>query len=243
MRKLLVVKVGSTFEWLRSAKGDFEDWIVRGLKVNGSRVHVLDVRKHEGFPPWEAVCGVVVTGSHAMVTDHHDWSERTAAWLKGAVDRNLPVLGICYGHQLLAYALGGTVGDNPRGMEFGTVLVSLEPEAAGDPLFAGLPRRFDAHVSHTQSVLRLPPGARRLACSAGEPNQAFVVGDRAWGVQFHPEFDATVVIEYIKTSREPLEVQGVNVDALAAAVRETPHAAQVLERFSRLVPDCRDDSA
>ena len=58
----------------------------------------------------------------------------------GLVERGIPTLGICYGHQLLAHALGGEVGDNPNGREFGTVTVELTAEAADDPLLGGLPR-------------------------------------------------------------------------------------------------------
>ena len=139
------------------------------------------------------VAGVVITGSHDMVTERQPWSEQAAAWLPGLVERGIPTLGICYGHQLLAHALGGEVGDNPNGREFGTVTVDLEAEAADDPLLGGLPARLPVQVCHTQSALTLPAGARRLAHGSRDANQAFVVGEAAWGVQFHPEFDAEVV--------------------------------------------------
>ncbi len=58
--------------------------------------------------------GAILTGSHSMVTDHEPWSERTAAWIPAVMAAGTPLLGICYGHQLIAYALGGDVGPNPR---------------------------------------------------------------------------------------------------------------------------------
>lgn len=82
----------------------------------------------------------------------------------------MPALGICYGHQLLGHALGGTVGNHPDGGEFGTVEVRLLPEAAADPLFAGLPAVFPAQLFHRQSVLYLPSGAQVLASSQREPH-------------------------------------------------------------------------
>jgi GMP synthase (glutamine-hydrolysing) len=120
---------------------------------------------------------VVITGSHAMVTGHREWSERTARWLRGAVERGIPTLGICYGHQLLAYALGGEVGDNPNGLEAGAVDVHLNGAVQDDALFAGFPSPITGYVGHHQSVLRLPPGARRLASSAMDANQIFVMGE------------------------------------------------------------------
>src|SRR3546814_4405831 len=97
-----------------------------------------------------------------MVTERRDWSEATAAWLREAAHAGVPVFGICYGHQLLAHALGGEVGDNPNGRKMGTVAVDLLPAAADDPLFAGLPDRFlaqatrsEEHTSELQSLMRI----------------------------------------------------------------------------------------
>ena len=179
--------------------------------------------------------GVVITGSHAMVTERADWSEQTAAWLPGLVERGIPVLGICYGHQLLAHALGGTVGDNPLGREYGTVDVHLTDEAHADALLGALPTPVRVQVSHTQSVLALPAGARRLAWSDGDPNQAFVVGERAWGVQFHPEFDRDVVVTYIDRYRQALIDEGQDPDRLIEMSEDTIYGSMILSRFGQVV--------
>ena len=181
------------------------------------------------------VAGVVITGSHDMVTERQPWSERAAAWLPGLVERGIPTLGICYGHQLLAHALGGEVGDNPNGREFGTVTVELTAEAADDPLLGGLPARLPVQVCHTQSALTLPAGARRLAHGSREANQAFVVGEAAWGVQFHPEFDAEVVTTYIEHYAERLRAEGQDPDALSAGCCDTPVGTTILRRFGQIV--------
>ncbi len=167
-----------------------------------------------------------------MVTEHQDWSERTARWLAAAVEKGIPILGICYGHQLLAYALGGEVGDNPKGREFGTIEVHVTDSAREDALLGGLPTPITVHVSHTQSVLRLPAQARRLAYSERESNQAFAIGACAWGVQFHPEFDAAIVREYVHSHRDELSAEGQDPTALIAHTKDTPHGAAILERFA-----------
>jgi GMP synthase (glutamine-hydrolysing) len=127
------------------------------------------------------------------------------------------------------------VGYNPQGREIGSVEVVLEPGARDDPLLGRLPGRFQAHACHAQTVLRLPPGARRLAASARDATQAYTVGGCAWGVQFHPEFDAAALRAYLRHERAVLLAEGQDPDLLLAEVVETPAAARVLRRFGELV--------
>jgi GMP synthase (glutamine-hydrolysing) len=145
------------------------------------------------------------------------------------------VLGICYGHQLLAHGLGGEVGRNPRGREIGTVAVEVADPR--DRLLAGLPTRLTVQVTHRESVLRLPDGAARLAGNPADPHQAFRFGERAWGVQFHPEFDADVMRGYLRARREELIGEGLDPDALLAACVEAPDGERLLARFAEIVMD------
>lgn len=235
MPTLLVLKTGSTFPELVAFKGDFEDWILQRMGLTRRDTSLVDVTTGELLPSYSAISGVVITGSHDMVTDGHAWNERAAFWLAGAVERRIPILGICYGHQLLAYACGGTVADNPQGREFGTVDIRLTAEAKADLLFENLPTSFPAHVCHTQSVLRLPPGSRLLASSARDGHQAFVLGDCAWGVQFHPEFDRETVQTYIRACTPVLREQGDDPVPLLRQCRETPQSSMLLKKFFGIV--------
>lgn len=227
---LYIVKTGQTLPELHKQYGDFEDWIARGLEGRGLPVQVIDPRDGGEWPAPSRIAGVVITGSPAMVTDRAAWSERTAAWLSELVQAQTPVLGICYGHQLLAHALGGEVGHHPHGMEIGTALVERTKEAEEDPLLGALPPRFDAHVVHEQSVLRLPPDSVVLASNAHEPHQAFRVGRCAWGVQFHPEFSTEVMRGYFDLLEPRLSTPFVS-----ETVRDTPEAAAILPRFAQWV--------
>ena len=234
MPTILIIKTGSTLPALKAQKGDFEDWTRAGMDPNGAEVQVVDVVAGEPLPAYEAVAGVAVTGSHSMVTERLAWSERTAEWLAGAVAHHVPTLGICYGHQLLAHALGGAVADNPLGREYGTVEVRLAEPARTDLLLGDLPDPLPVQVCHTQSVLRLPEGAVRLASGARDANQAFRVGACAWGVQFHPEFDAAVVRAYIDHMRPLLAAENQNADQLRATCVDHPYGSEILRRFARL---------
>ncbi len=201
---------------------------------------VLDVSKGESLPNPEGTGGVLITGSHAMVTDHHEWSENTAAWLRDAFAAHLPILGICYGHQLLAYALGGEVGDNPKGKEYGTVDVYRTEDSAGDRLLGESEASLKAQVSHSQTVLSLPPGATRLAYSALDANQVFVCGGRVWGLQFHPEFDADIMRAYVQYSRDKLIMEKKDPDKIMMKCTETPESSSILRRFADLLDEWKE---
>lgn len=232
--RLLVIKTGATLSTLRALQGDFEDWVISGLGAPPDQIMVADVQANAALPAPRDVSGVVITGSHSMVTDHESWSERTATWLREAVQQQTPVLGICYGHQLLAYTLGGEVGDNPRGLETGTVDVHLNEAGTADRLLGGLADPLRVHVSHQQTVLKLPIDARLLAWSDRDPHQAFSVGDNVWGVQFHPEFNAAAVRAYTEDDAETLRAEGQDPNRISAQIEETIYGTAILRRFAEL---------
>ncbi len=235
MDPLLIVKTGTTFASLARECGDFEDWISAGMGLNRNRVTVIVAFEGEELPDPGRFAGVVVTGSSSMVSHRESWSERTAEWLRGVVERTTPVLGICYGHQLLAHALGGRIGPNPRGRQIGTVRVRLAEEASEDALLAGFRGSLRAHTTHTEAVLELPDAAVRLGSSTGDPNTAFSFGIAAWGVQFHPEFDAHVMRRYIEERRKLLIAENIDADDRLATVEECPGGATLLRRFAELL--------
>lgn len=223
----LMIKTGSTIPALACNYGDFEEWMIRFMAVMHQSVNTVDVQKGGELPEPDGLDGILITGSHAMVTDKEDWSEKTAEWLRNAVQKDVPILGICYGHQLLAHALGGIVGNHPKGPEIGTVDIKLTDDAKKDRLFSSMPQSFKAHVTHTQSALTLPEGATLLAYNDYEPHHAFRYGKCVWGVQFHPEFDALVSREYAILQKDKLK----DPDAVIGTIEETLTANTLLEKF------------
>lgn len=235
MTNILILKTGSTFPAIAAEYGDFDAFFLRAMTRDGVRFTVCDVAAGEPLSGYQNADGLVITGSPAMVTDREPWSEATAAWLTGWVDAGKPTLGICYGHQLLAHALGGTVANHPDGREMGTLEVALTENAADDPLFAGMPPSFPAHLTHRQSVGTLPPNAVLLARSAVEPHQAFRAGRCTWGVQFHPEFDQQIMRAYIDLQESALLAEGRQPELMRAQLTETRAATGLLARFVDLV--------
>ena len=226
----LILQTGQPVASMRRHRG-FPHWIRVAAGLRADEAVVVDVEGGEPLPSREGFAGTIVTGSAAMVTDRAEWSERSATWLHDAAHAGMPVFGICYGHQLLAHALGGEVGDHPQGREMGTVEIDLHPHAGEDALFGPLPPRFQVQATHLQTVLRAPEGATVLARSVHDACHAFRWGDRAWGVQFHPEFSATHMRGYVQARHVALQREGQCPKTIAGNVRATPQARRVLSRF------------
>ncbi len=231
---ILIIKTGDTFADLIGSFGDFEDWIRRGLGVGEAQVREVNAPAFEPLAEPGTFSGAVIAGSHAMVTQNLDWSLRVEAWLVPVVAAGIPVLGICYGHQLLAKALGGKVDFHPDGLEIGTIPITLTAEALSDPLLQGLPQVFKAHTCHSQTVLTLPPGGVILAENTHDPHHAFRVGHAAWGVQFHPEYSPDIMAGYVRNMSPVIQAMSHDPAKIQTQVTDTPEAAQVLTRFAAL---------
>lgn len=230
-KPILIIKAGETLPHLYRQRGDFEDWVMAPLAKARLDFTMLAPYK-EALPSTPTdFAGVIITGSHAMVTDRETWSEQTAAWIPRVIDAGVPLLGICYGHQLLAHAMGGLVENLPGGIELGTVTITLTGEAGEDPLFKGLPRHMQVHASHTQTVAQLPPGAILLAAGDDEPHHAFSLGPCAWGVQFHPEFDAEIMKTYVHAFSDLMRTHGQDPIRALKKIMETPLSTRLLNRF------------
>ena len=230
MSKLLIIKTGSAPGHVAAVHGDFDEWFLIGLGLDASEVMVVDVQAGETLPETSSqLAGVLVTGSPAMVSHREDWSERAAAWIADAHRSALPMLGVCYGHQLMARALGGQVGPNPAGRRMGTKTVQIQLDDSG-PL-GELEPTVQLHATHVEAVLELPPETRIVAETDGDPHHALHFGQRSWGVQFHPEFTVDIMASYIHLRSNELLKEGQCPDALLNELKETPHGFQLLRNF------------
>lgn len=143
--------------------------------------------------------GLVVLGGAQDAWDAADgtpgapWFPKLKNLLREAVRARVATLGVCLGGQLLAVALGGRVQRSPGGLRCGPSLVAKRDAADRDPLFAGVPFTPDVYSWHVDEVTALPAGAVLLAASARVPHEAFRIGDRAWGLQFHIECDEAML--------------------------------------------------
>jgi GMP synthase (glutamine-hydrolysing) len=228
MKKLYIIKCGSTFE---NPKGDFEDWIIEKLENKDLDILTIDVQKNHPLPMPRKHDAIIITGSHSMVTDEASWSLELEKWLPKIIEDEIPLLAICYGHQLLAKSLGGVSGYHENDMEIGTVDIILEECVIDDVLFSRLPNSFKAHTVHSQTVLELPLNAVRLAFNNHDINHAYRVGSKAWGVQFHPEFDADAMNLYIN---EVSKKKNLDTNKLISQSEDTVIATSIIKEFERL---------
>ncbi|MBM6401710.1 type 1 glutamine amidotransferase [Phycicoccus sp. MQZ13P-5] len=181
----------------------------------------------------DAVDGVLLLGGGLMPDEDEraPWLPAERALTAAAVAQGRPLLGICLGAQVLAHVAGGTVVASSGRPEHGSVLVERLPASADDALFRALPPTFPAIEHHRDEVTLLPPGAVHLARSATCPVQAFRVGERAWGVQFHPEASAERLARW-----DPARLAGEGFDLAALRVAadtaepESEAAARILCR-------------
>jgi GMP synthase (glutamine-hydrolysing) len=174
-------------------------------------------------------------GSHS-VTREYPFTGPLAEVVRRLVDEGRPLFGSCWGHQFIAWALGGRVEHAPERGEVGSFGVELTAAGAGDPLFADFPRRFTAQLGHHDTVVELPPGVEELAYTDLCRNQALKVAGRpVYGTQFHSEMNVGHMRERLLMYRDaylPVPDFEAEIDRILAP---SPHADTLLARFLALV--------
>lgn len=240
MKNVLLLKAGEAAASVRLSVGDYERWFLQTLGLSGYRFDVVPAFQGAKLPTdATGYDAVMMTGSPLSVTQLEPWMDRAARLVVDVAEKGIPVLGVCFGHQLLAYAYGGRVVRSPQGREIGTVQVDLTELGRADPLFRGLPERFTVQATHEDIVLEPPQGTVVLAGNAHTAVQALAFRPCARGVQFHPEIQPDVMRALIQARAEPLEAEatargqppGERVPRLLAGIAPTPNGRQILVNF------------
>lgn len=196
MAKILIVKSGTTNPPVVSKYGDYDTWFKSSLSKYAVQWHVVSVYEEETLPDPGIYDGVIITGSPSSVWEEAPWMTRTIAWLHQMFEHSMvPLLGVCFGHQLLARALGADVIQNPKGPEYGTISVALNDAGRHDPLFNSLPSTIRVQSIHSDIAVNLPggKGVIPLGASKNTALQAFALGENIRAVQFHPEITEPIL--------------------------------------------------
>ena len=220
---ILVIKTGTTDPAVVASDGDYDDWFLAALEDGGRRCVVLEAWGEGTLPFPGSFGGVLLTGSPRSVRDEDAWMASLAGWTLSAARSGVPVLAVCFGHQLIGEALGGWIAPNSNGGEYGTIDVSLTEAGRSDPLFAGLPETVTVQSTHKDVLERAPTdeGVTRLAGNENTTWQAFAWGEHLRAVQFHPEMSAHAL-------RKLIAVRGLEGD-----VWGTDHGARILHNWDR----------
>lgn len=234
--RLIVLRAGDAAAEVAARRGQFFDWIRREVGDTwGGEWLEHDVRGHAPLPEPNMAAGFIMTGSSSSVTERAPWMLRAEEHVRAVVAAKAPLFGICFGHQLIAQALGGLVAKNPRGREIGTVEVRVLPHEPRDPVLDGLGDTFRANHTHVDSVVRLPPGARVLAATDLEENAAYALGETVKCVQFHPEFDGDAMRGYVAARAHLIAAEGNDPRPILDGATDAPEAAETLRNFVRSV--------
>lgn len=242
-RPICILSCGAPPPPVAAEHGVFADWFRRLLASHPVDATVVDAAAG-ALPSPESFAGIIMTGSPSSVTEPEPWMEESAEMVREAARAGTPVLGVCFGHQVIAAALGGAVRVNPLGWEIGTGEVELTDDGAADPLFDGLGPRLRVNFSHRDEVdpdtFDPAPGFRVLARNARSAVQAMSAGDAIRGVQFHPEFSGAATRAYLReryalvaadaASRDP---PGQHPSTLLARTDDTPDGERVFHNFIR----------
>jgi GMP synthase-like glutamine amidotransferase len=201
----------------------------RALETRGYAVRSFLVPA-EGLP-LEPGNFLLIMGGPKSVNDADSWIEAELHFVKTALACGIPVLGICFGAQLLAKALGASVAPGPK-FEIGMVSVSLTEIGTTDPVFGSMPRIFPVFQWHGEGMT-LPPGGTHLATSADFPVQAFRMKDRTYGLLFHLELEEAGVRALCRECPHDVQRGGMSPEMIQAQL--LPHLPELHELADRLI--------
>jgi GMP synthase-like glutamine amidotransferase len=210
------------------------EWLTEG----GIELRVLRPHAGDELPAdLDGYAALVVLGGDQQAYPLPDGSP-SAPWLpalegllRKAVRQRVPTLAICLGAQLLASAHAGRVERSPSGPEIGPAVVGKRDAADNDPLFRYVPLMPDVLQWHSDEVTELPHGAILLAASTRYPHQAFRLGDRAWGLQFHIECDTAMIADWARDSAQLAELGYDPELVVAACARVMADVEEVWQPF------------
>ena len=227
MKDILIIECGPSLSDVSKHYGFAPEWIMESLK--NKECNFTWVKSYEGetVKPKDGDAWII-TGSPCSVYDEMDWMLDLEEKLRSVQLLKKPVLGICFGHQLIAKSFGGKVELNPNGWELGAYPVQFTEAGEKSQIFSGMDDNAIVYESHQDSVTVLPENAIELARN-NMGNQAFIIHDYFYGVQFHPEFSWEVIKMYASIR----SAEGVTVDD--PSVPESTEGKLILHNFINLI--------
>ena len=224
VKNILILNCGPGLDEVRNEFGIAVEWIQR--EVDGSKFKCTSMNVYDGeMPSYDDGDAWILTGASESVYDDFDWIVELEQAIKLAIEVEKPILGICFGHQLIAQALGGVVEKNSKGWDLGSYPMN---DILMHPLFENIETTDYFYNSHQDVVAKLPNGFISLAENE-MGNQAFHYGKRIFGVQFHPEFTHDIMNKYVEVRQD----MGANVNDPSVPKSQTSRL--IIHNFLKLV--------
>ena len=219
-----ILQTGVSPEQLSGSMGDYPDMFQRLLAGHGFRFKTWRVLEGEFPPDVQAADGWLITGSRHGAYEDHPWIAPLEAFIRASYAAHVPMVGICFGHQIMAQAMGGRVEKYPEGWAVGPT----EYDFGGKPVVL--------NAWHQDQVVAKPDSAQVVGSNAFCANAALMYDDRMYSVQAHPEFQPAFIDGLMKTRGK-----GLVPDALLEAATQkldtpldaTDIAAQIAAFFKQ----------
>jgi GMP synthase-like glutamine amidotransferase len=187
MSHITIIETGLVGKPHRARYGTFPQMFQRMIRAAdaSARFETVSIVNGEPLPKPDTLQAILITGSAAGVYDEVDWIAPLEDFVRSAYTSRIPMVGVCFGHQLMAQALGGTVRKSDKGWGIGRHVYDIVP---GNGVIEG--ERIAVAASHQDQVIEPPPGARTIMFSAFTEHAGLLYGSgAALSVQPHPEFE------------------------------------------------------
>lgn len=210
-----------------------EVWALkRNIRIDGFSLKPVNVLLGDDWRTALDGCGaLIIGGSGYSVFEDMPMRDQLVELSLRARQAGLPIFGICFGAQLLAYAYGGRVVRDYENRERGTFDIDLTDDGMSDPLFCSAPKRFAAQCSHQDKIVELPSDAKILASSKRCSVQAFAIPDCIYAVQFHPERTKHDMECIFNSRTQEIRTANGGISPGGAPLRESLHSTAILRRF------------
>ena len=207
------------------------------MRADGVESVTVELDTGDPIPPLDSADALLVFGGPMNVYEEetHPWLVPETQAIRKAALAGMPILGVCLGGQLLAKALGARVTQNPE-PEVGLLQIELSDAGVSDPLFRGWPRNPSVVQWHSDTFA-IPEAAVQLASSPACSNQAFRYGKAAYGLQFHPEVTAQMVVEWEDVPEYASAMAKMRAPSGKHPFAEVLPSAEVLRHRARLLYD------
>jgi len=224
MKHIIILNCGPGLAEVRNEFGIAVEWIQRA--VDGSKFKFTSMDVYDGaMPNYDDGDAWIITGASESVYDDLDWIVELELVIKQAIEVEKPILGICFGHQLLVQGMGGKVEKNSKGWDLGSYPMV---EMVDHHLFNNINTNDYFYNSHQDIVADLPNGCISLAHNK-MGNQAFRYGKRIYGVQFHPEFTHSIMKKYVEVR------QSMGANVINPTVPKSKGSHLIINNFLNIV--------